>query len=375
MLRLSPLRPSLVRLALRRCSSAPLSDAVAQLRTVPVPIVVGPSPAPPPPDASAADGILHAASIADNGGGFFTSGPMWLAESGLVSLHQATDLPWWATISLATVAVRLCLLPMFVMQQRSTARILAVQPLMQQAKERHERARQKKDVVEIMNAQEHMQRVHERLSSRDAAMPFISLLISTPVFITSFLTIQDMTRRPSDPLGLCSGGVLWFTDLSCTDPYYIVPVVTALSAYGVIVLSDPSQLGKKQEPTAYNRYKPLCLVILVPIFSWMSTGALMYALSNNIVSTLQAVAFASSSVRRLIGVPPLPAKASFLQKLMPADMYNRGRTLLLSSGKQSTVTDGGQTQLIVPLVTFPVKKPKATSAQQKPKKRKRWWLR
>ena len=83
--------------------SAPLAEAMQQMKTVPIPIVVGPAGPELPPgglsgvaaadSAAAADGVgqaIQALAMADNGGGWFFSRPMFWLESGLVYTHTAT---------------------------------------------------------------------------------------------------------------------------------------------------------------------------------------------------------------------------------------------------------------------------------------------
>lgn len=50
-------------------------------------------------------------------------------------------------------------------------------------------------------------------------------LIQAPFFISAFLGIRNMCNLPVESMQ--SGGILWFTDLTIADPYYILPVLAS----------------------------------------------------------------------------------------------------------------------------------------------------
>ena len=53
---------------------------------------------------------------------------------------------------------------------------------------------------------------------------FLPVLVQMPVFITMYQVVRSHEETfPS----FASGGLLWFTDLTRADPYYILPVLSA----------------------------------------------------------------------------------------------------------------------------------------------------
>ena len=100
------------------------------MQTVPVPIVVGPQMPGPLNEVSieAADGVIRAATMAENGGGWFFSRPMYCLESCLVFVHDFTGLPWWATILALTGTARLVIFPMQVAQSKAMAKMTKIKP-------------------------------------------------------------------------------------------------------------------------------------------------------------------------------------------------------------------------------------------------------
>lgn len=48
-----------------------------------------------------------------------------------------------------------------------------------------------------------------------------------PFFISFFLGIRGLANYPLE--SMMNGGVLWFPDLTVADPYYVLPVFTAVT--------------------------------------------------------------------------------------------------------------------------------------------------
>jgi YidC/Oxa1 family membrane protein insertase len=50
-----------------------------------------------------------------------------------------------------------------------------------------------------------------------------------PFFISFFLGIRGLANYPLE--SMMYGGTLWFSDLTVPDPYYILPVFTAITMF------------------------------------------------------------------------------------------------------------------------------------------------
>jgi YidC/Oxa1 family membrane protein insertase len=62
---------------------------------------------------------------------------------------------------------------------------------------------------------------------------FMNLVSFTqmPVLITWFLSIRFVSGLPEIYPQIQSEGILWFTDLSTYDPYFILPIISAFFTY------------------------------------------------------------------------------------------------------------------------------------------------
>lgn len=50
-----------------------------------------------------------------------------------------------------------------------------------------------------------------------------------PVFISVFMGLRGMANAPVESLR--TGGMLWFTDLTLADQYFLLPVITSATLY------------------------------------------------------------------------------------------------------------------------------------------------
>ena len=63
---------------------------------------------------------------------------------------------------------------------------------------------------------------------KTVALPFVQF----PIVISSFLAIRNMAKLPVESLTV--GGLSWFTDLTVSDPYYILPVLASASILAIV---------------------------------------------------------------------------------------------------------------------------------------------
>lgn len=68
-----------------------------------------------------------------------------------------------------------------------------------------------------------------------------------PVFISFFIALRKMAYLPVPSLQ--TGGLLWFTDLTAADPFYILPLAVTGTMFFILEVSPllPKMSGRKKE--------------------------------------------------------------------------------------------------------------------------------
>ncbi len=148
----------------------------------------------------------------------------WLIEH----IHIYTATPWWVSIALTAVAVRVVLFKPYIDAAENQARTQAVMPLTKpiNAKMMAALRENKNDVA--MECRQEIQRLHARAGIK-IWKSFVPMLQAFAGF-GSFVLLRAAAKIPVP--GFETGGALWFTNLAIPDPFFILPIATA----GVLLL-------------------------------------------------------------------------------------------------------------------------------------------
>jgi YidC/Oxa1 family membrane protein insertase len=272
------------------------------LRTIPVPVLVGPTSPELPEVSEVLTVAQEAATKPATAGGFFFGKPMAFVEWILTGVHDTTALPWWATIAVTTATVRLAFVPFQIYQSRSIAKMALIKPQMD-ALNAQMRAGGAKGTDKGIAEAEEARKALSVLFARHNLRPWMSIVgavTQLPLWITFFFTIRHMTR-PDGGLGLDTGGVLWFTDLTAKDPYFVLPVLCGTTFFGMVHLGDGGQApGAPVDPKQAMMRQMMkgVAVIMVPTTAWFESGVFVYWISTNTFAMMQARAHAHLSLQR-----------------------------------------------------------------------------
>ncbi len=171
----------------------------------------------------------------------------------------------WAIVGL-TVLIKAAFFPLSAASYRSMARMKELMPRMQALRARHKENPQKLN-TELM-----------QLYKTEKVNPFggcLPILIQIPVFISLYwVLLSSVEMRGAPWLG-------WIHDLSRQDPYFILPVLMAVSMF----------VQTKLNPTPPDPLQAKLMVIMPIAFSVMffffPAGLVLYYVVNNLLSIAQ----------------------------------------------------------------------------------------
>jgi YidC/Oxa1 family membrane protein insertase len=167
------------------------------------------------------------------------------------------------------VIVRTLLFPLTVKQVKSMRAMQDLRPEMERIRAKYKDNKQKQQ-EEIM-----------KLYQESGVNPFgscLPLLIQLPIFITMFYVIKDFGYTHPD---FTSGGILWFQDLSVQDPFYILPILSA-----VTMLAASEITSKYIDPQQRWLMRTLPVVFTVFLLTFPA-GLFMYWITSNLVTLAQ----------------------------------------------------------------------------------------
>ncbi|MCJ1247956.1 Mitochondrial inner membrane protein oxa1 [Trapelia coarctata] len=150
-------------------------------------------------------------------------GPTAFIEFLFEHVHVYSGTPWWASIMLTAVVVRVALLKLYIDASDQGARLARASPMMKPI--------QKKITAATAAGNTEARVVHTqqlRGVMATEGVSYLKLLAPFSQVVLGYGTFRLMKGMASLPVpGLDEGGFLWLKDLTVTDPLYILPVVTS----------------------------------------------------------------------------------------------------------------------------------------------------
>ncbi|KAI1091713.1 60Kd inner membrane protein-domain-containing protein [Rostrohypoxylon terebratum] len=227
----------------------------------------------------------------------------WLVEH----LYIYTGMPWWAVLATMALAFRVAFFVPTLKSSKHQALLqkLATNPEYLQAKAEFEEAVYKtRDPIAQQTARSKLMAV--KSESGASTMKSLAMLWSFPFSWGMFRLLRNMAAIPVPSLE--TGGMLWFTDLTVHDPYYIIPFSSVALT---VLMFKQNQAASLTPQTEMARTIQKGMLYFVPptmflATAWLPAGLQWFFLMFSVSSVIQSAATLNPAVRRWAGIPPLP---------------------------------------------------------------------
>jgi|AntRauTorcE11898_2_1112593.scaffolds.fasta_scaffold01321_5 YidC/Oxa1 family membrane protein insertase len=170
---------------------------------------------------------------------------------------------WGFAIILLTLLIKLIFYKLSEKSYRSMAKMRKLQPKIQQLKDRYgdDRERMGRAMMDLYKT--------EKINPLGGCLP---ILVQIPVFIALYwMLLGTVELRHAD-------FILWITDLSTRDPWYILPLLMGASMWAQQKL-NPAPV----DPMQQKIFAALPVVFTV-FFMFFPAGLVLYWLTNNVLS-------------------------------------------------------------------------------------------
>lgn len=151
-------------------------------------------------------------------------GPTSLLEWVLEHIHVWGHLPWWSSIVATALLLRVAAFPLMLKSADAVAKMAAVQTVTAPIRERMKQAQLNRDTLAVQTAQQELMQVFRSVGINPFSA-FLPVVVQIPFGYATFKLTRAMASLPVP--GLENAGILWFTDLTVADPYFILPVAVA----------------------------------------------------------------------------------------------------------------------------------------------------
>lgn len=183
----------------------------------------------------------------------------------LTKIHEVFA-NWGWSIVILTVLIKLAFFPLSAASYKSMARMKEVQPRLLQMKEQYKNEPQKLNQAMMKMYRE------EKINPLGGCLPVV---VQIPVFISLYWVLLASVEMKNAPW------IGWIADLSKPDPFYILPVIMAVSMF----------IQTKLNPTPPDPIQAKVMMIMPLVFSVMffffPAGLVLYWVVNNILSIAQ----------------------------------------------------------------------------------------
>ena len=170
---------------------------------------------------------------------------------------------WGWTIIVFTITIKLALFPLSAAGYRSMAKMKVVTPKMTAVREQYKNDPQKMNqaMMELYKK--------EKINPLGGCFP---ILIQMPIFLSLYWVLQASVEMRGAPwMG-------WITDLTQPDPFFILPVLYAISMY-ITTKLNPAPADPMQAKMML--FMPLAFSVM---FLFFPSGLVLYWVVNNVLS-------------------------------------------------------------------------------------------
>uniref|UniRef100_A0A3B4ENH5 Mitochondrial inner membrane protein COX18-like n=1 Tax=Pundamilia nyererei TaxID=303518 RepID=A0A3B4ENH5_9CICH len=235
------------------------------------------------------------------------STPVHLCEQLLVSVQEASGLPWWFSICVATLSVRtLVTLPLAAYQLVVISKVEALQAEISELAKRLRyevsvtaRERSWTERESRFQFKKNLRRIVSQLYVRDNCHPFkASLLVwvQLPLWISLSLALRNLNLQGA----LAAGGALWFPDLTIPDSTLILPVCLGLANLLIVeVFSLQRVAASRTQRLVLNTVRGFSL-LMIPIAATVPSSMALYWFASSLVGFSHNLLLRSPSICRLL---------------------------------------------------------------------------
>mmetsp|Transcript_13123 Transcript_13123/g.17174 ORF Transcript_13123/g.17174 Transcript_13123/m.17174 type:complete len:419 (-) Transcript_13123:201-1457(-) len=230
-------------------------------------------------------------------------------------LHDFTNVEYGWCIIGATIVMRTAIFPLMVMSQRHTSRMAHIQPELKQMQRRYEAlgSPSRQDRLQFSDRTKALFDKYEVKPFRAFVAPAVQL----PMFMGFFFGMRKIdTIFPEE---MAAGGILWFSDLTVPDPYFILPVLSGGSMLLLMEMSknEMSANAGASGPMIMNFFRVTSLM-MIPFLTTFDASMVCYWTANNMLTMAQTMTLKQQAIRDYFGIWEKPKPIPGVVEVAPS---------------------------------------------------------
>lgn len=245
-------------------------------------------------------------------------------QNALVSFHDFTGLPWWATIIIYTFGMRLAMFPLAVYGKKMKAQLVSILstelPAMNDELKREVAMAKKKfnmnDRDTFILYKRSFNTQYRKMIERDNCHPLKTTILfwfQIPIWICHSIGIRNILTMQPDPNSVKAlnvftqmtvGGILWVPNLIESDASYILPMVWGITNLMNIELGALENGGKSTKfmNIMTNIFRGV-IIAVIPIGATVPSCLCLYWCTSSLCALGQNLILLSPKAKRTLGIP------------------------------------------------------------------------
>ncbi|XXG68942.1 hypothetical protein AAC387_Pa06g1924 [Persea americana] len=249
---------------------------------------------------------FHGSEVADGGvseSWLYT--PVRLVISLLDGYHDLTNFPWWIIITTSTLALRLTILPVLILQLKKLQRMSELLPKLPPPLPPPLSGRSFREQYLLFRKE------RKAVGCPSQLWSFAPFFVQAPCFILWMMSVRRMSL--DHHVGFDTGGMLWFQNLTefphgALGPIFPILIATLhyinvqVSFQGSAVRNFPGILGLLAK--YYKIYLDILTLPILLIGFCVPHGSLLYWVTNSSLSLVQQLSLKNPNILHKFGLPP-----------------------------------------------------------------------
>ncbi|KAK5013347.1 dihydroorotase, partial [Cryomyces antarcticus] len=274
----------------------------------------------PPPQGIASDLNLDISSFASNDlhsipehigylkeigldyGWGVTSTIQWTLEH----VHIWTGTPWWSSIIITAVLIRLTLIRLNIKASDNAARQAAMMAITKPLTDKMTALKHAGRNDQIPEVYQELRVAYKRAGINPLAA-FFPAIVQGVVGYCTFKLFRAMANLPVP--GLENGGFLWLRDLTIADPIYVLPLLTA-GAFHLAVRRGGESGVQNLQPMMLKFMLYGAPALMFTFMLWMPACLQLSFATASVLGILQARLLQNPDIRARLGIAPIVRAAT-----------------------------------------------------------------
>lgn len=284
--------------------------------------------------------------------------PSGLFQYVMEQIHLQGNLPWWATIVITTVLIRVIVFPVVIKAQKNMTALNNVLPEYQRLQVETLKAASKE---ETLRSKEELDSFIKK-NNIHPIYTYAPMFCQGAFFTTMFFALRGMANCPVESMKY--GGLYWFTDLTVQDPFFLLPIMTSGSLFLNIYFGAD---GVDTNAMAKNLRK---FFLFLPLFSLVfminfPTALNLYWLTTNLIAIMQSRLLRLEPIRKYFGIGKI---ISWRQDQLPLNQLGIFGTAKLASSNDKNAQQFGPYAIRIMEAETKAKEERAKKLQNNNKK-------